>query len=335
MGWRNLQCKRQQDTKAQFRVLKLAIEEDYNTTLNKDHQLLPWIMRAASAALSRGSIGRDGKTPSERLHGHKYRRQLPPIAETCMYKIRDGDASRADPRWLKGIFLGTVCKSNELYMGTATGVVKKRSVRRLAEHEQQDTELLHSIKGIPWMLNLHEVKHDTIVLPGAIVEGADLPPRAPRAETESRRVYLRANVELREFGYTLNCGGCDAARAGLTRSLIGRCLWGDIRQHHWEAIGCKLSWLPQRGVKMEFLHQLKAYSYDTMQTCWQRTGRKPVPVKWVDIDKGEPCNPKIRSRLVVQETRFHSTITDEAQTFAATPPVECLRMMISMLMTPR
>eukprot|EP00971_Amphidinium_carterae_P214768 4261942-Amphidinium_carterae.2 len=41
---------------------------------------------------------------------------------------------------------------------------------------------------------------------------------------------------------------------------------------------------------MAFLHELKAYSYDTLEVCWQKT---------------------------------------------ATPPYECLRMMISMLMTPK
>eukprot|EP00971_Amphidinium_carterae_P317227 6306678-Amphidinium_carterae.1 len=34
------------------------------------------------------------------------------------------------------------------------------------------------------------------------------------------------------------------------------------------------------------------------------------------------------------ETRWNSTVTDVAQTFSATPPFECLRMLLSMLMTP-
>eukprot|EP00971_Amphidinium_carterae_P178284 3536745-Amphidinium_carterae.1 len=67
---------------------------------------------------------------------------------------------------------------------------------------------------------------------------------------------------------------------------------------------------------MEFLRQLQEYSYDSTEVCWEKTGRRPVPVKslkWVNVDKGEPDCPKIRARLVVQETRYHSTITDEAQ----------------------
>eukprot|EP00971_Amphidinium_carterae_P142601 2825029-Amphidinium_carterae.1 len=68
-----------------------------------------------------------------------------------------------------------------------------------------------------------------------------------------------------------------------------------------------------RKEEMEFLRQLQAYSYDSTEVCWEKTGRRPVPVKWVNVDKGEPDCPKTRARLVVQETRYHSTITDEAQ----------------------
>eukprot|EP00971_Amphidinium_carterae_P347420 6489422-Amphidinium_carterae.1 len=205
------------DVKAQFRVLKLAIEDDYGCVLDRESPILSWVVRAAGAALTRGSVGTDGKTPFERLQGHRYRRQLPPLCKTVMYKIRDGDPSRAEPRWLKGIFLGTVSKSNELYIGIADAVTKSRSVRRLAEHEQHDLDLLRSVKGTPWMLNpKEEHPRELIVLPGIPMGAdADLPPRVPRVELEARRVYMRANVELLKYGYTLNCPGCDAARAGL------------------------------------------------------------------------------------------------------------------------
>eukprot|EP00971_Amphidinium_carterae_P160746 3187144-Amphidinium_carterae.1 len=64
---------------------------------------------------------------------------------------------------------------------------------------------------------------------------------------------------------------------------------------------------------MTFLRSLDTYTYDEINTCVEKTGRQPVGVKWVDVDKGEPQNPKVRSRLVVQETRWNSTVTDAAQ----------------------
>eukprot|EP00971_Amphidinium_carterae_P008491 167597-Amphidinium_carterae.1 len=32
-----------------------------------------------------------------------------------------------------------------------------------------------------------------------------------------------------------------------------------------------------RREEMEFLRQLQAYSYDSTEVCWEKTGRRPVP----------------------------------------------------------
>ena len=40
-------------------------------------------------------------------------------------------------------------------------------------------------------------------------------------------------------------------------------------------------------------------------------GRKPIPVRWVDINKGSEADKEYRSRLVVMETKFRSTIAPE------------------------
>eukprot|EP00971_Amphidinium_carterae_P283716 5632571-Amphidinium_carterae.4 len=65
------------------------------------------------------------------------------------------------------------------------------------------------------------------------------------------------------------------------------------------------------------------------------TGRRPVPAGWEDVNKVDSTSPHVRCRLVVKETRHHSTISDPSQTWSATPPYEALRMMISMCMSPK
>eukprot|EP00971_Amphidinium_carterae_P230150 4567852-Amphidinium_carterae.1 len=47
-----------------------------------------------------------------------------------------------------------------------------------------------------------------------------------------------------------------------------------------------------RAEEMTFLRSLETYTYDEINTCVEKTGRQPVGVKWVDVDKGEPQNPK-------------------------------------------
>ena len=48
-------------------------------------------------------------------------------------------------------------------------------------------------------------------------------------------------------------------------------------------------------------------------------------VRWVDINEGDSVNPNYRSRLVDKE--FNTGVCPEL--YAATPPSECLRIMLS------
>ena len=58
-------------------------------------------------------------------------------------------------------------------------------------------------------------------------------------------------------------------------------------------------------------------------------GKKPIRVRWVDVNKGDDDHPKIRSRLVAREIRAPGT----ESVFAPTPPLEALRTIISMATT--
>eukprot|EP00971_Amphidinium_carterae_P338220 6475462-Amphidinium_carterae.1 len=90
-----------------------------------------------------------------------------------------------------------------------------------------------------------------------------------------------------------------------------------------------------RAQEMEFLRGLQAYSYSTVDVCMEKTGKRPIPVAWVDVNKGDADNPAVRSRLVVKETKYRTTLTDPAQSYASAPPYEALRFLLSMTMSPR
>ena len=58
-------------------------------------------------------------------------------------------------------------------------------------------------------------------------------------------------------------------------------------------------------------------------------GRSPISVRWVEVNKGDDLNPNIRNRLVARE--IHTAGQDAI--FAPTPPLESLRMVLSMATT--
>ena len=57
----------------------------------------------------------------------------------------------------------------------------------------------------------------------------------------------------------------------------------------------------------------------------KRTGKRPSGGKWVDVNKGDAEQPTIRSRYVAKEIAYRRS--DDF--FAATPPLEALRMLLS------
>ena len=56
-----------------------------------------------------------------------------------------------------------------------------------------------------------------------------------------------------------------------------------------------------------------------------------VTVKWVDLNKGDTTRPEYRSRLVARELKKWDPLM--SGTFAATPPLECLKLVLSNYMT--
>jgi hypothetical protein len=90
-----------------------------------------------------------------------------------------------------------------------------------------------------------------------------------------------------------------------------------------------------RRIEMDFMGKLRVWDIVTIATCQEQTGRGPIGTRWVDTDKGDEQRPDIRCRIVVQETRSQSTIAkdDVGATFAATPPLECLRLVCSLVIS--
>ena len=62
-----------------------------------------------------------------------------------------------------------------------------------------------------------------------------------------------------------------------------------------------------------------------MEECWNKKGRGPIGVRWVDVDKGFGV---YRSRLVAKDFKPKSKVNDQEGLFAATPPLESVKMLI-------
>ena len=84
--------------------------------------------------------------------------------------------------------------------------------------------------------------------------------------------------------------------------------------------------LAARREEITYYKEMKAFTKVPISQCIARTGRRPIGVRWIDINKGDQYNVNIRSRLVAKE--FNNKKCDDL--FAGTPPVEAMRAIVSM-----
>ena len=67
------------------------------------------------------------------------------------------------------------------------------------------------------------------------------------------------------------------------------------------------------------------YDKVSIEECLRETGRLPIGTRWVETNKGNLTNPKIRSHLVAQELN----LSKQPKLFEATPPIEYARYLVS------
>ena len=82
-----------------------------------------------------------------------------------------------------------------------------------------------------------------------------------------------------------------------------------------------------RREEIAYFKAMNVYRKVPLTKCWEVTGKDPIAVRWVDINKGDTNHPDYRSRLVAKEFR----VDVRPDLYAATPPSECLRLLISKL----
>ena len=108
------------------------------------------MVRHAAWLLNRYLLHADGLTSYQRRWGRNYSSALCEFAETIQYRDPGHHKMKFDSMWHHGLWLGRDSDANEVLVGTTTGVLKARSIRRLAPSEQHDKSLLQGLKGQPW-----------------------------------------------------------------------------------------------------------------------------------------------------------------------------------------
>ena len=84
-----------------------------------------------------------------------------------------------------------------------------------------------------------------------------------------------------------------------------------------------------RMVEIDYFRKMEVYTTVSLEECVRVTGKQLIGARCVDIHKQDEENYKYRSRLATNEIKR----TPMPELYAATPPLECLSMLLSDVMT--
>jgi hypothetical protein len=87
-----------------------------------------------------------------------------------------------------------------------------------------------------------------------------------------------------------------------------------------------------RKAELIYFAQKNVWMKVPRKVCYESTGRPPISVRWVDVNKGDDERPKYRSRLVARQMKVMEGSNLSAY-FAPAPPLEALRTVLSLART--
>ena len=87
-----------------------------------------------------------------------------------------------------------------------------------------------------------------------------------------------------------------------------------------------------RLLELDCIKKEKVYDYRTRAEA-EKKGIKPIPLIWVDTNKGDKNTPFVRSRICVRECKKGRNAVESLepeQLFSAMPPLEALKLLCSL-----
>ena len=86
-----------------------------------------------------------------------------------------------------------------------------------------------------------------------------------------------------------------------------------------------------RKVELSFFESKGVWTKVPRQKAYEKTGRPPISTRWLDVNKADDEEPNIRSRYVARQMK--ALDSSGTSYFAPAPPLEAVRIVISLAMT--
>ena len=211
-----------------MRAIRHHVEKGVGQSIPETSPIMAWMARWVAELFSKYAPGDDGRILYERIWRESCQVPLIPSGQNAMYlPMKTATSSKGEPATRCGIWLGIIERTEEIIIGTTEGVVKCRTISRLANGNQWDKDLLLNMKGLPWepipgKQNMHipvelhddgeDPERDRGVESKPIEAQDDENPVEVRGSADKLHIFRKA---VTKYDMTIGCLGCnDLARRG-------------------------------------------------------------------------------------------------------------------------
>ena len=155
------------------------------------HVLIGWMLRHCAWVVNYFQVNGTGRTPYRSIRGTDYTGEVVPVGK-CAW-----DETKLNMRWMRGVFVGKLARTDEFLLLTPKGAMKTRCVRRLEGDNAWDLQFFSLCVGSPWNATARSTQH------GPTIQQKDELASGRRA----KKLYLRQSI-LDKYGRTAGCPGC-------------------------------------------------------------------------------------------------------------------------------
>ena len=160
-------------------------------------------------------VGKDGRTPYQRLKGHKLTSNMIEFTEGVHFlPPKHLDNGKAEIRWRDGVFLGLKLTSGEKLVGTPEGVLKVRTVRRKLESKRWDARHIEALTSFPWKPCIQSEDDKVLIRPPVAIQPSNADKQEVQLQRDTElapRTLSIQRKDLVKYGCTPSCPGCYAA----------------------------------------------------------------------------------------------------------------------------
>ena len=145
----------------QLRAFREDVTMRYKTEIGPDHVLMGWMVRHCAWVVNNFQVKGTGRTPYGSIRCKDYTGEVMPFGEICLGRNHSEDGAKLNMRWMRGVFVGKLDRTDEFLLLTPTSAMKTRCVRRLEGDNAWDLQFLNLCVGKSVECNSKEHAADT------------------------------------------------------------------------------------------------------------------------------------------------------------------------------